>query len=475
MSDNPEFQSQHDAIYTLKKAIDVMHTRTITWPSSDGMFAYMADSPLNPEIEPETFSSMPAFDTLDVLNAWYVRRVNLGRIGLDVMLKSTSYAIAIHTPLDVVDWETPATLFIPDMNDPLAHLEDQENYNRSRQNLLGPVEQDFANLDNAIFDLNTVLTAQRETQMLEKALLTPEDIFRERELKRKWMFEPERNETGGPLWWSVSTASAVFAIFAHTAEEAMQAVEDAFYDGNTPPYYQVGIHAPERQADYEKYAGRKIVRLIPFSSDEFIASVAEEAQTDPINSFDELIDALESAASDELNHYSHVLVELLSDEHSDPTVVQQAWANYSDELARIVEVVTEPAEYAKMQLAALLYKSIIFRNAGMNFRYIEELQDAEIFAQHQTVTDLTHTLDTIDDEITAAITAMANTEQGEEQPEYLLIRLRPYLTRDGYEELRSEVIGGATKAETLQIARSIMVDEDGMDPDELFNFLGFIK
>jgi len=399
MSQGKEFSSEHDAIWTLKDAVATFQRREITWKSIDDEYVYTANSPLDPDVDPVTFGDMMYFDAVEVLNGWFIRRINIGRIGVRSALQSTRYTVAAHTPLSSVDWETPASLFDSRVTDPLAHIEDKRNFLASYNEPKEPVVQDFANLDNAIYDLKEIIRSTKEARQLERLMMTPEDLFRERELKREWAVEPERNETGEPLWWHISTLSALFVIYANTAEEAIQAVEDEFYEGKTPPFYQLGMFKEDQQPEYEKYSGRKVVRLIPFTTDEFIVPIPEAKEVVANDPLEKLLESLSFPDSDALKEHSNAIVELLLQEGAgDEDILRNTWAEYSRTIESIVESADEL--FVHFQIAAIIHKAMIFRATGDMSRYIEELRDAATYSFNENLDEITQS---IEEEIAVAL------------------------------------------------------------------------
>jgi hypothetical protein len=466
MSENIEFGSQHEAIYTLKNAVRTLLLRQVAWPSSDGQFVYMAQSPLDPEIDPITFSNMDWLDAKEVMNTWYIKRINLGRLGVDATLVSTQYKATPYLPLVAVEWGTPATLYDEAVTDPLAEIEERQNCIAAFDSPPPAIVQDFANLDNAIFDLNIHTKTIEEIYRLERSLMTPEDIFRDRELRRQWLIEPEPNQTGGPLWWNISTMSALFVIYAHTAEEAIQAVEDKYYDGHTLLDCQIGQYSEALQQRYEKFIGRKIVRLLRFSTDEFTTSTPEIKNSIPDDPLDLLFALLDVQETSEPKNLANLVLDLLQDEHSTKAVVLQAWRQYDTAIETMIETAPNSPSRAKLQIAAIIFKAIIFRAAEDTFRYVEELQDASTYALNQDLDDISGMISQEIDFILAAY--------DDQPPEYIILTLRSHLSYDNYEMLRDSLLDGSDRNDILGAVYGMLLDQ-GDDPDQVLNSLDITK
>lgn len=259
------YDSAVTAIDRLKGAMMYRKTRELHWFSSDGEYLYSAESPLDPEINAEDFGDLPWFRTNELMNGWFVRRIQMARVGIRATLDAKMYVVE-PSQIEAVEWEIPTSLFDPNVDDPLAEIELNAHYKEALQSPIELSERDIADLDNAIYDLNQDTQEFVRELRVRRANMTADEKFRERELRRKWETEPPRNETGQKVWWSISLMSVLLTVYADTAEEAIQAVEDEYNHGMELMMFFVSIESDETQEKLEPHKDEKIVRLIPFSN-----------------------------------------------------------------------------------------------------------------------------------------------------------------------------------------------------------------
>lgn len=82
----------------------------------------------------------------------------------------------------------------------------------------------------------------------------------------------------------------------------------------------------------------------------------------------------------ELNGIVDKIKIALLDSEFDKDKLRELWIQYARQTEKRVEQFLDPIEYAKAQISAILYKAMIFREAGDLFRCLEELYDAEDYA-----------------------------------------------------------------------------------------------
>jgi len=258
--------STHDVVLDLKAALVEHQSNTIKWRSQDGMFQYIADTPVDPLVDVIEYADLPWFQTQSAYNAWRVTRINIGRVGIETGFRATQFTV---TPkeLTLAHWEYPAATVDKRITDPLADIELQQNYSAALQQPSQPDLIDYAELDNAMYDLNIHTAALHIEAQQKWDAMTDTEKFQDRELRRKWMTEPERNETGHKVWWVISTAMTVVAVYVMTAEEALQTIEDRYNNGDTLLFYSVAIASEDAQQNLASYSDTGVKRLIPFSSE----------------------------------------------------------------------------------------------------------------------------------------------------------------------------------------------------------------
>lgn len=96
----------------------------------------------------------------------------------------------------------------------------------------------------------------------------------------------------------------------------------------------------------------------------------------------ELLPGMEFEESEELAEARTAVLEALKDRDGDPEFIRSVWVEYSDVCEKAVNELDDkaPDTVAKMQIAMLVHKSLIFREAEDYERYCEDLCDAETYA-----------------------------------------------------------------------------------------------
>lgn len=114
------------------------------------------------------------------------------------------------------------------------------------------------------------------------------------------------------------------------------------------------------------------------------------------NKFHELLPGVDFEESAEMLEARMAIIEALSTHIQDPELLRFIWINYAKICEQNVDDKTpnnaHPQIRAQFQIAALVHKSLIFRESGDIERYSEDLSDAEEYA-------LTKHLDEIADAI----------------------------------------------------------------------------
>ena len=110
----------------------------------------------------------------------------------------------------------------------------------------------------------------------------------------------------------------------------------------------------------------------------------------------ELLPGIEFEESVEMNQARMVILDALAASHIQPELMKDIWTEYADICEQSVDQASPeatPELRAKLQIAMLIHKALIFREAGDSTRYIEELADAKIYAHNAYLDDVTHAID----------------------------------------------------------------------------------
>lgn len=157
----------------------------------------------------------------------------------------------------------------------------------------------------------------------------------------------------------------------------------------------------------------------------------------------------------------------LTNPETDPQRLKQLWVDYS----KLFEVQADHPDNkdmrAKIQVLAILYKALIFKDVNNTLRYLEELDKTHIAASEFRFDDLR---DNVDDAIEAGIVPLRGTLQ-ELAPEILIIRLGYIL--DGFDRedlwdiwLKEQLIGPLVDCAYEMLVKA------GENPEEILRSLG---
>lgn len=164
-----------------------------------------------------------------------------------------------------------------------------------------------------------------------------------------------------------------------------------------------------------------------------------------------------------------VILHALVFEKSDEEMLRQAWIEY----AKVVESAVESREraqanphlHAKMQIAAIIHKALLFRSAGHMLRYLEELDTAEVYAYHAGF-----------DEISLVLAGEIRTQvdQLEATPEVIILKLKGIIDEDNRQFLIDQMNEGLDLDDLLGQVYGMLLD-DSRDPDEVLVSLGITE
>jgi len=105
-----------------------------------------------------------------------------------------------------------------------------------------------------------------------------------------------------------------------------------------------------------------------------------------------LLLGIEFEETNELLEARIAILEALQRAHHDPDLLKVIWAEYTKICEQIVDsselADTDLKARAKIQIAIIVHKALIFHEAGNTDRYPEELTDAEIYAHNSYFDDV---------------------------------------------------------------------------------------
>lgn len=153
----------------------------------------------------------------------------------------------------------------------------------------------------------------------------------------------------------------------------------------------------------------------------------------------------------ELMNTSMKLVDSLKPD-GDKTQLQGLWAEWVNQ----TEVYTDSIDNSKLrseaQVAALINKAFIFQLAGNSVRYLEELDDAEVYAANEGLETVANSLD---------IEIKSGVESLELSPEKVVLKLRGVIDDANREYLKELVRDEADLEEIIGAAYGMILDEGG--------------
>lgn len=170
--------------------------------------------------------------------------------------------------------------------------------------------------------------------------------------------------------------------------------------------------------------------------------------------------------SRDLNRINTAIIELLSDQLADPADLRQAWsarANLVEQHIRSLETMSySPDITNRVQLEMMVDKAAIFEAVGNTIRYLEELDDAEVFALNRRDDDVAIV---IGEELDKKIKDLGSS------PEELVLKLRGLIEFQNRDRLRDMIADGMSYEDLLDSIETMVISEGG-DPREVLQRLG---
>lgn len=203
-----------------------------------------------------------------------------------------------------------------------------------------------------------------------------------------------------------------------------------------------------------------------------------------------------SETTPDLDEATEAVLAALAEETDNTTRRRQAWIEYDKIRQGLIETETslddDQTVHAKPQLAAIIHKALIFDRAGLKERYLEELDDATVYARNKVRVFKSHAdaqrfydgLDDPDgyfydqtlDEISTRLAAERDALLGslELSPATLVVKLRPEISESNFEFLRDQMEAGDDLEDMINHAYGAILDSGG-DPDVVLTRLGVLE
>ncbi len=177
------------------------------------------------------------------------------------------------------------------------------------------------------------------------------------------------------------------------------------------------------------------------------------------------IEELVQIVPHELMNVSLNIAEILKTNSEDKTELQSLWTEWSD----LVEAYVDSIEHAKLraeaQIATFINKAFIFQLAGNTVHYLEELDDAAVYAANEGFEAVASSLAL---EIDNAVEAL------DLSPEKVVLKLRG-IVEDANREYLKELIRNEADLEDIIGATYGIIIEEGGNPDVVLAGLGITE
>lgn len=194
-------------------------------------------------------------------------------------------------------------------------------------------------------------------------------------------------------------------------------------------------------------------------------SVTHEENFDRDNlNVEPLLASLGVEPGPELKRITKKLRDALTDPDTNTESVRLMWVEYSQQFEALAEEADNPEEYAKVQIAAIIHKAFIFRDANSELRYLEELDKAEMYSANSGFTALSSLISAEVDSLTPEL---------DESPERLILQLRGKVS-DANRAQMWDLWADEQDYEDLVNHAFEMLLEDGENPQEILSELGIL-
>lgn len=168
----------------------------------------------------------------------------------------------------------------------------------------------------------------------------------------------------------------------------------------------------------------------------------------------------------ELKEATLALIAGLQRTDVDKAAMRQAWGELADITGNIVNTASDDMR-TKLQIAEILNKAFIFLHSNQPYRYLEELDLAELYARNLGLDELSEVLDT-------EISQEVERGQHEMNPTLLVIQLRGKVSEINREFMRDLIADGDDIEDVITHAYNA-ISEEGSDPEEILRELGVLE
>ncbi|MBC7868652.1 hypothetical protein H7X69_00530 [Candidatus Saccharibacteria bacterium] len=197
---------------------------------------------------------------------------------------------------------------------------------------------------------------------------------------------------------------------------------------------------------------------------------SNQAELEATNdSIEALLPQLDFHATSELTEARQAVLAALSEQTADSSRLQAAWTEYaiiSEQIVDNIEITPQDIEAReKIQLAFLIHKALIFREAQQIPRYVEELDYAETYADAKGFYDVASSLE-------RQLDVATNTSPL--SPEILIVKLKGEISEMDRVRLR-DLSEAGVNLEDLTDAAGVVLQNEQADPEEIFDQLGIPK
>lgn len=260
-----------EAVWALKSAQATLLVSPMVWGSEDGQSRYLAipfEVPGKEPVDLVTLGDLPLWRFTEVLNIWELARIGQPDINGEVPLDQ--FLVAAGLPLLHTSHLIPAETFEESEEGKVAEILHESASLQGKLGLDAAESKDYEVLSSAITCLKVVADAARRAHYERRLNMTEEERRWERMQKYQWLITPEMDRNGGPRWWGISEGGLLWAVYSPTPDEAIIMIEDNRDGKPMLPFFFVDEYPEDIQTQLvEKLGGKKVVRLIPFSVEEW--------------------------------------------------------------------------------------------------------------------------------------------------------------------------------------------------------------
>lgn len=260
-----------EAVWELKSAQTVLLVSPMVWDGEDEQHRYLAvpfEVPGKEPVDLATLGDLPLWRFTEVLNMWELARIGQPDINGEVPLDQ--FLVAAGLPLLHTSHLIPAEAIAESEGGKVAEILHESASLQGKLGLDAAESKDYEVLASAITYLKVIADAARRANYERRLNMTEEERRWERMQKYQWLITPEMDRNGSPRWWGISEGSLLWAVHSATPDEAIIMIEDSRDGMPMLPFFFVDEYPEGIQTQLvEKLGDKKVVRLIPFSIEEW--------------------------------------------------------------------------------------------------------------------------------------------------------------------------------------------------------------